>query len=387
MKRMPRVLREAATVPSLDKTGIYIHIPFCVSKCGYCDFYSFGGSAAQYEEYTSALLKSIHFFEERFSREADTLYFGGGTPSLLGGERIARIIEAVDKSFPLSGDAEITLEANPADDLRETLRLAAAAGVNRLSLGVQSADAAELRILGRRHTNADVIRTVADARAVGIDNISLDLMLAIPNQSKESLAATLDFMYSLAPSHISSYLLKLEEGTPFHKNAASLSLPDEDKAAELYLSAVENLAAHGYGQYEISNFAKDGAYSHHNMKYWTLCEYLGIGAAAHSFMDGKRFYFGRDAAGFINGAPPTEDGPGGGAEEYVMLRLRLCEGLDESELASRFGILPGDRYFSLCERLAASGHLKRNGARISMTPKGFLLNSYITGGILDSLGL
>lgn len=367
--------------------GLYLHIPFCRSKCGYCDFYSAPAAPDQYDRYTAALQKRILFFGERFSRTLTSVYFGGGTPSLLGGDRIAAILKTVKEAFPLAPDAEITLEANPADDLADPLRKAAAAGVNRLSLGVQSAIPEELAVLGRRHTDADVLRTVADARAAGIENLSLDLMLAIPGQTADSLARTLSFFYDLAPAHISAYLLKIEPGTPFWAKRDTLSLPDEDTAAALYLQAVDSLAAHGYAQYEISNFARPGRESRHNLIYWTGGEYLGLGPAAHSFMEGKRFYFPRDRQAFEAGCDPLPDGRGGDASEYVMLSLRLAAGMSETVLRERYGITPGDPYERLCRGLTAAGYATRRNGTLSLTPSGFLLQTSIVTEVLHAFGL
>lgn len=387
MKPTPPPFPASAWVPSLADCGLYLHIPFCRSKCGYCDFYSAPASSDQYDLYTAALQKRILFFGERFSRTLTSVYFGGGTPSLLGGDRIAAILKTVKEAFPLAPDAEITLEANPADDLRETLETAAANGVNRLSFGVQSAVAAELSALGRRHTNADVLRSVADAKAAGITNFSLDLMLGIPHQTEESLAETLDFFYSLAPTHISSYLLKIEPNTPFGRAKESLSLPAEETVADGYLAAVESLAAHGYEQYEISNFAKKGYASRHNLTYWTLGEYLGLGPAAHSLMAGKRFYFPRDRVAFENGNEPISDGDGNTPAEYVLLSLRLTAGMNENTLDKDYGVKLTDAYEEFCERLTAAGYATHGGGILALTPTGFLLQNPILTELLDRLGL
>lgn len=371
----------------MNKIGLYLHTPFCKSKCGYCDFYSYCGDAEQYDKYTDALCKRILFFGERFCREADTVYLGGGTPSLLGGERLCKILETAKTAFRITEGAEITLEANPADDLLNTLESVKNAGVNRLSLGVQSAVSDELKILGRRHTNQDVVKTVADAKRVGIGNISCDLMLGIPNQTEKSLNESIDFLLTLEIPHISVYLLKIEQGTPFYQMADSLDLADDDKAAALYLQAAARLKEAGYEHYEISNFAKKGYESRHNLKYWNLEEYLGLGPAAHSFMEGKRFFFPRNTEEFIAENPPIADGVGGAAEEFLMLSLRLSSGLSFSALESKYGITPTKEFNSFCEKLIKEGFAEKTFAGIRLTSKGFLMQNPIVLGVLESLGI
>ena len=369
----------------MNNIGLYIHTPFCKSKCGYCDFYSYCSTEQEYDQYKDALCKRILFFGERFCRRADTLYLGGGTPSLLGGERLAEIIKTSKKAFLLD-NAEITLEANPADDLFDTLKDVKNAGVNRLSLGVQSAIDEELEILGRRHKNADVIKTVSDAKAVGIENISCDLMLGIPKQTEKSLDESIDFLLSFDIPHISVYLLKIEEGTPFSK-IKNLDFADDDTASALYLHASKRLADMGYEHYEISNFAKKGYQSKHNLKYWNLEEYLGIGPAAHSYMKGERFYFNRNTKDFINGCDPILDGKGGTAEEFIMLSLRLSKGLDEEKLKTDFGIKITENYLTLKQKLISEGLAVSTEKGFRLTDSGFLMQNPVVIKILDVLGL
>ena len=382
---MQQVFPAAAWVLQLNNIGLYLHTPFCKSKCGYCDFYSYCSDEQEYDRYKDALCKRILFFGERFCRTANTLYLGGGTPSLLGGERLCEIINASKKAFSLN-DAEITLEANPADDLAETLKAVAKVGVNRLSLGVQSAIDEELQILGRRHKNADVIKTVADAKAAGIENISCDLMLGIPKQTEKSLDESIDFLLSLDIPHISVYLLKIEEGTPFSK-IKNLDFADDDMSSALYLQTAKRLKDAGYEHYEISNFAKKGFESRHNLKYWNLEEYLGIGPAAHSYMNGERFYFDRSSDDFINGKEPIFDGKGGSAEEFLMLSLRLSSGLDEKRLASDFGIEITENYLKFKQKLMLEGLAAETKRGFRLTDNGFLMQNPIVIKILDALGI
>lgn len=382
--------------------GLYIHVPFCVSKCPYCDFYSLprspcpGSQAASVsgwdeetlDAYTGAVERALDQWADRLPGErADTLYFGGGTPSLLGGKRLALLIRRAEDRFGLRG-AEITLEANPADNLAETLRAFAAAGGNRLSLGMQSANGEELRRLSRRHSPADVERTMEDARRAGIRNRSLDMMLGLEGQTAALVERSAAVCRELGADHVSAYLLKIEEGTPFAARRAAMDLPDEDQSAALYLAACEALDRLGYHQYEISNFAVPGRESRHNLKYWTGQAYLGLGPAAHSFVGGRRFYYPRDLAGFLEGNLPAEENPGpdavgeGTPEEFLLLRLRLTEGATEAAFREAFhGPLP-----ALWRQRADTlpGHLViSDDAGIRLTREGFLLSNAIIARLLD----
>ena len=365
--------------------GIYIHIPYCIKKCPYCDFYSVIYDDCSASEYTDAVISVIQSYKDK-GRSADTLYFGGGTPNLMGAERIGKIISAARDSFDLSGDAEITLEANPESLRRQDISAFKKAGVNRLSMGLQSANNTELGSLGRRHTNEDVVFCVSEAKKAGIDNISLDLMLGIEGQSKASLLNSIEFCASLGVSHISAYMLKIEPNTPFYKKRALLNLPDDDEAAELYLLAVEQLEKRGYKQYEISNFAKDNKVSRHNTKYWRGEEYIGIGAAAHGFENGERYYYKRSIKDFI--ASPlsrTSDGEGGSFDEFFMLNMRLCEGVCLSELSQKYGAALPQSFQSKIDNFAKAGLIIKNGDRISFTPKGFLISNSIISDLLFAL--
>ncbi len=366
------------------KQGIYIHVPFCTSKCPYCDFYSLTTADATLKDaYVDALCREM---QKKAGVQADTLYFGGGTPTLLGGKRIARLTETARACFAIPDTAEITLEGNPADFLYDTFAAFAAAGGNRLSLGMQSADAEILKTLGRRHTPADVVRTVEDARRVGIDNISLDMMLAVPGQTRAHIEQDIAACAALGALHISAYLLKVEENTPFFRMGEQLALPDDDTAAEYYLFAVDTLEKYGYRQYEISNFAKAGYESRHNLKYWRLEPYVGFGPAAHSFDGGKRWYYPRDIKAFIDGEPPIIDTDGGiavGSEtEYAMLRLRLREGLRAADFYERFGERIPTAWMSAAAALPRS-LVKIDETGIALTPEGFLVSDAVLIRILN----
>jgi oxygen-independent coproporphyrinogen-3 oxidase len=364
-----------------DSFGLYVHVPFCDGKCPYCDFFSMRGTEATMDEYTESIIDKIKFWSDRISRRADTLYFGGGTPSLLGGGRIARITEAARNAFGLE-NAEITVEANPGGDLSGFFQEAAAAGVNRVSLGLQSANENELRLLGRRHTADDAARAVEAAYRAGIDNLSLDLMLAVQGQTEESLARSAEFCRKLGAKHVSAYLLILEPHTLYWKQKETLNLPSDDGAAELYLTACRELEKLGYRQYEISNFAEPGFESRHNTKYWHCEEYLGLGPSAHSFFGGKRFHYARSLAGFLRGEEPEEDGYGGGFEEFAMLRLRLTEGLTDKACLARFGTPIPERIKKAARLYEAGGLTVCGKDGFHFTPKGFLVSDMLTSEIL-----
>lgn len=371
----------------MEPIGLYLHTPFCVSKCPYCDFHSAAiGTPLQAEAaldaYTAALVRSIEEWAHRLPTTADTLYFGGGTPSLLGGSRLAQVIAAAQRHFSLA-DAEITLEANPADDLADTLSAFAAAGGNRLSLGMQSAVPAELALLGRRHTPADVARTVADARHAGIANISLDVMLGVSGQTVSSACHSVDVAADLGATHLSAYLLKIEPNTPY--GACPPDLPSEDDTVDLYLAAFQRMDSHGYHQYEISNAALPNCESRHNLKYWLSHPYLGIGPAASSCVGGHRFTYPRDTAAFVAGNLPVEDpcdgAPVGSAEEYALLRLRLTEGLSSADFAARFGTPLPPEWVRRAAALPAS-LVAAEVEGIRLTRDGFLLSNTIISRII-----
>ena len=323
----------------MKPVGIYLHVPFCRHKCPYCDFYSVTAKDSLLDEYTRETIRRISLLAPE-KLTADTVYFGGGTPSLLGGDRLSEIMEALRQHVDITDGAEITVEANPSSDLGAFLKGCASSGVNRLSLGMQSAVREELCAIGRRHTPDDVLRTMAQARGEGIGNISLDLMLGIPMQTLASLEKSLAFIQKACPTHVSAYMLKIEENTPFHRIRYALNLADEDTLADMYLRTFERLEEAGYAQYEISNAARPGFGSRHNLKYWNCDEYVGIGPAAHGFLRGRRYASGRSLRDYLAGAQPLADEAfpeGGDIEEYVMLRLRLAEGLTETGMRERFG--------------------------------------------------
>ena len=364
--------------------GVYFHVPFCRRKCPYCDFYSVGVTESLLDAFTDETVRRVRELRGE-SVVANTVYFGGGTPAMLGATRLARILGALEEAVCLAHDAEITVEANPSADLSVFLREAAAAGVNRLSLGMQSAVESELKALGRSHSPDDVKRSMEAAHAAGIHNLSLDLMLGIPHQTSDTLAQSLAFLREAAPAHISAYLLKIEEGTAFYRHKDSLPVADEDGQADLYLQTFDSLDRMGYTQYEISNAAKDGLRGRHNLKYWNDEEYIGIGPAAHGFFRGERYAFGRSLKAYLTGGQPTSEGRGGDEAEYIMLRLRLREGLTERGMCERFGHgIPAVLREKAC-RTPFRRFFDCDDAHMALTREGMLLSNPLIGEMLHCL--
>lgn len=352
--------------------GVYFHIPYCFSRCRYCDFYAAGAARAVPDAYVDALLRALASFAAALPGPPDTVYLGGGTPSLLTPAQAARLISA---AAPRPG-AEVTLEANPETVTLERLQGYRAAGVNRLSIGVQSARDSQLRALGRPHTARQAAAAFEMARQAGFDNVSGDIMLALPRYSREEFDETLALIQEGGAAHISAYLLKIEPGSAFGRQPPA-GLPDADQAAGFYLYAVERLAAAGYRQYEISSFARPGREGRHNRIYWDCGDYLGIGPAAHSCLAGKRFYYPADTAAFIAGTSrPAPDG-GCGAEDYLILQLRLASGLDLAEYRRRGGpdFTPRQRAFlAHCQQ---AGYLTLTPQCLTLTPLGMIVQNAI----------
>lgn len=313
-------------MPSESTLGIYIHVPFCVRKCPYCDFYSVPQTAERMEQYGTALCRFLR--QMQTDLPVDTIYFGGGTPSLLPVSLLEEILQTIAGTVSLR-QPEITLECNPATVDRKTLQQLREIGINRLSIGVQSLSDVQLKRLGRLHDAKTAIETVEQAAAAGFQNLSCDVMLALPKQTTAELQGTLTQLTALSIQHISAYLLKVEPETPFASMNWVQQLPDEDATADFYLQTVETLQAAGFLQYEISNFAKAGYESRHNCKYWNCEPYLGFGASAHSCYGGKRFYVPSDLQAFCAAATqPTalEDDNPCTREEQILLGAAVAEG-------------------------------------------------------------
>ena len=371
--------------------GIYIHIPFCVSKCSYCDFYSLPGSKALMPMYLAALTKHM---EESASRvkgyTVDTVYFGGGTPSLFGADNLLKVFSTLKRNYSVLLSSEVTLEANPESVDAYELKKLRRAGFNRISIGVQSANDELLHSIGRIHTFAQAEKAVEDARSAGFDNISLDLIYGLPGQTKTDWAETLARCAALKPKHLSCYGLKVEPGTPLARERDILSLPDDDAQADMYLYAVEALERYGYSQYEISNFAVRGFESKHNLKYWQRGDYLGFGPSAHSCVGNVRFAFVRNLREYITSIEENsvvvserEDlSRLDQAVEYLMLGLRTAHGISAEEYGRiyRSDFAPLEKEF---EFLQKKGLARCADGRWSLTPHGFLVSNSIIVRLLD----
>lgn len=323
--------------------GLYLHIPFCRSKCLYCDFCSFPHpSGEQLAAYTKALCRDLEKQAEKArAYDVDTVYLGGGTPTVLPIEAMQEIMSCVFKHYNVTKDAEITAECNPVTGNCAYFEAMRRSGINRLSIGLQSAHEKELKALGRLHSFEDFEATFSDARAAGFENISADVMFGIPHQTVERYLETLSRLIALNPEHISAYSLIVEENTPFGRMAEKLPLPDEEAAREMFLRGGELLAKSGYRRYEISNFAKNGRESKHNIKYWNCDPFLGFGPAAYSDFGGYRFGNSRDLQGFLREESILEECEKISFDErkneYVMLRMRMSDGVPLVDFKKRFG--------------------------------------------------
>ena len=365
-----------------DSLGLYLHIPFCKSKCPYCDFFSGKGSETDYVAYCAELKNKIYYWSKRTDRPASTVYFGGGTPSILGTERLCDLLQYVKTCFSVDLHAEITLEVNPDSGRHLDFSALKEAGFNRVSVGFQTAAERELKALGRIHSIDDARLTVRRAQDAGIDNLSMDLMMGIPFQTIDSLKSSIDFCASLGVKHISSYLLKIEKGTRFYEQRDSLHVADDDEQADLYLFAVDYLESIGYRQYEISNVAFEGFESCHNSAYWQCREYIGIGPSAHSFFEGKRFFYGRSMQDFIANIL-HDDGDGGSEEEYLMLALRLKSGLRFSDYRARFQKEVSPLLLRKVNKYVGSGLMERDLQHFGLTARGFLVSNTIISDLLS----
>ena len=371
----------------MKSLGIYIHIPFCKSKCRYCDFCSFPHPRPEtVKKYISELISEIEEYGKTYGEyTVNTVYFGGGTPTLLDAEDLAKILCSVKKSYRVDPNAEITTECNPATGGFEYFKKLCDAGFNRLSIGVQSMNERELKLLGRLHSADDAKKTFFEARNAGFENISVDVMFGIPEQTPNSLSETLDELCSLSPEHVSLYGLKIEDGTHFARHADSLVLPDEDTEYEMYLSSVKKLSEFGLKRYEISNFAKDGYASRHNLKYWQREDYLGVGLAAHSCIGSRRFLNVANMEKYFSGeriAGEETITPHDILCEKIMLGMRLDVGVD-FELLQKSTDEDVQKYERAFDRYILGGYAKKEGRRLSFSNDGMYVSNSILSEILD----
>lgn len=376
----------------MSKTlGVYIHIPFCAGKCAYCDFYSLAGHDELIPQYDKALVSHIKESSMLlYGYSIDSVYFGGGTPTHYGAQRLIKILGALKKYGHLSKNAEITVEANPESTSFSDLIHMRKAGFNRISFGVQSADDGLLKSLGRLHTFEKAEEAFYMARNAGFKNINIDLIYGLPSQTREGWSDTLAKAAALQPEHFSCYGLKIEPGTPLYEFKDSPFIPDDDTQADMYLYTVEALERFGYRQYEISNFSRRGFESKHNLKYWQGGEYIGFGAAAHSFVGSERYSNISDITEYISNietgksvvdyCETINDFEKSG--EYLMLGLRTVYGISEEEYRTIYKCsFEGAK--KLFTDYKKQGWMTENNGRWSFTPKGFLISNTLIGNILE----
>ena len=372
--------------------GIYVHIPFCRSKCQYCDFYSVterdDNLLDSYLEAVCTHIKEAGALAPGYL--VDTIYFGGGTPTFFGAEGLAQILNTIRKSFDVVSSAEITFEANPDSVSEKLLKRLHSEGFNRVSLGIQCDDDTILKKIGRPHTYSEAVAAVQRIRKAGFRNLSVDLMYGLPGQTLPQWEKTLKNVLKLNPEHISCYGLKVEEGTPLYDYQDCCNLADDDTQADMYLSAIKILNSYGYRQYEISNFCKKGITSRHNMKYWTGGEYLGFGPNASSDFAGRRFTVIRDLWGYIDGILQggtvlTDVQPIAKQEragEYLMTRLRIRSGIDPAVYEKKFMLSFQPLEKALWKFREQGLAQKTFDGRWHLTPQGFLLSNTIISDLL-----
>ena len=364
-----------------EPLGVYIHIPFCLQKCRYCDFCSVAGSSEGLRAaYVQRLVCEIRTASDK-GRAVDTVFFGGGTPSLLSPSEITAVMDAVRDTFSVTTDAEITVEANPATLTDAFLDACCTSGVNRFSLGLQSINENEQKLLGRIHTTQDFYDSMHLLHRHGFENVNVDIMYGIPDQTRESLMRTVEAVLSVEPTHVSAYSLILEEGTQLYRMRDTLVLPDEDAELAMHEALCERLAASGFSRYEISNFCLDGYACRHNMKYWTMQPYIGFGAAAHSFLGDRRIEHSSDIGAYIRGEAPLSHAvtEADARFEYAMLALRTSQGISLADYRRRFGVDFTEGRETLLERLRAMGYLVIDREHVHFTECGmYVSNSLLT---------
>ena len=404
IKSSPSTREGNPTTPrQQEPLALYIHIPFCETKCPYCDFNTYAGIERLIPTYMDALIQEIRLWSTALGpMPIGTIFFGGGTPSYVPPEHIGRLLSTVRSAFTLAANAEITLESNPGDVTMERLAGWRATGVNRLSIGVQSLDDELLRLLGRRHTSQQAVDALGYAQAAGFDDINLDLMYGLPDQNFDQWRRTLQDTLALGAQHLSLYCLTLEEGTPLEAwvRDGSVPTPDPDLAADMYELAEEAADRSGFEHYEISNWALPGHACRHNLIYWRNQSYLGVGPGAHSYLQGYRFanlsspreYIKQvslrtDGASNPQDFPSAlQDGPVAMVEqvdarmemgETMMLGLRLTDGVTGDSFNARFGQTLMDAFGAAIQELEEIGLLQWNGDRLSLTPRGRLLGNEV----------
>ena len=375
------------------KIGIYVHVPFCSQKCHYCDFYSikYNIKSNLEKQYFAAVIKEIESYKNHVKRcnsLVDTIYFGGGTPSIVEPTNIKNVLNKIKKVFKCK-NLEITMEVNPCYINEKDFKILKKAGVNRLSFGLQSANDDELYVLGRRHSSNEAKIIIELAKKIGFENISVDVMLGLPSQTIEKVKATLDFIKDLDVKHVSAYILKIEPNTVFNQQSIISKLPTEDAIADIYIYVVEELKKMGFNQYEISNFAKLGYECKHNLKYWNLEEYIGIGPAAHSFYNNKRYYLEKNIYKYIGMANSKNfkyiySDCKNDINEYIMLKLRTNKGISIKDMELLYPKVLVDEFLNNVNKWYNKKYIYLDGQVISLTPYGFLIfNTIVTNIMVD----
>lgn len=367
---------------TMEAISLYIHIPFCIQKCAYCDFASFPGRLAQRDRYVQAVCRELRAQAAFFGRRrVRTVFLGGGTPTLLEGEQARRILDTVRACFDVEKDAEITMEGNPGTLTEENLRAYREAGVNRLSLGVQSFDDGLLAAIGRIHTAEQARQAVQMAREAGFDNLNLDLMFGLPGQRAAQWRETLEGAIALSPEHLSCYSLIVEESTPLEKSVREgtcAPLPDEDEMEDMDALTLALTREAGYAQYEVSNYAKPGRACRHNIVYWACLPYLGVGLNAHSELDGRRFYNPEDWEAYLRMAETDDTSrqaeTDGSREarmfERMMMGLRMTQGVDTARFARDFGVSPQDAWPQTIAEMTKANLMTAGQGRLYLTERG-----------------
>lgn len=367
---------------------LYVHIPFCVRKCQYCDFLSGPSDEETKERYIEALLQEIHAVEHTEDYEIVSVFIGGGTPSALKAEAIASVMRTLQEKFFFCEDAEVTIEANPGTVDPEKLTIYRNVGINRLSLGLQSTDAEELKLLGRIHSYEEFLKSYEWAREAGFSNINIDLMFAIPGQTGEAWRQHLYQVAELNPEHISAYSLIIEEGTPFAEQ--NLDLPDEDTEYQMYEDTAEILERYGYRQYEISNYAKQGYMCRHNAGYWQRLEYLGFGLGASSLYGGMRFSNTHQMQEYLTDSRKPEQirkdvtvlSRNEQIEEFMFLGLRMTEGISEKKFEENFNVRLMDIYGDILQKYEETGFMEHIETKWRLTRKGIHVSNHILADFL-----
>ena len=367
---------------------LYVHIPFCVRKCQYCDFLSGPSDEETKDRYIEALLKEIRAAEHTEDYEIVSVFIGGGTPSALKAEAIASIMSTLQEQFFFCEDAEVTIEANPGTVDLEKLTIYRNVGINRLSLGLQSTDAEELKLLGRIHSYEEFLKSYEWAREAGFSNINIDLMFAIPGQTGEAWRQHLYQVAELNPEHISAYSLIIEEGTPFAEQ--NLDLPDEDTEYQMYEDTAEILERYGYRQYEISNYAKQGYMCRHNAGYWQRLEYLGFGLGASSLYGGMRFSNTHQMQEYLTDSRKPEQirkdvtvlSRNEQIEEFMFLGLRMTEGISEKKFEENFNVRLMDIYGDILQKYEETGFMEHIETKWRLTRKGIHVSNHILADFL-----